>query len=157
MAVDFLLWGLFIVGGAGDADPPMVTATNPEGIAALLQSEGYAAKIEKTADGEPVIRSKSSGSNFAVYFYNCKDGKDCATVQFSAGYDTSTDKQPSLAKINEWNRDKRFGNAYLDEENDPIIEMDVDLDDGGMSRALFVDNFEFWTSVMAEFEKHIGW
>lgn len=157
MAVIFLLWGLLIGDGAGDADARMITATDPEAIAAVLQSEGYAAKVEKTSDGDPVIRSKSSGSSFAVYFYNCSDGKDCATIQFSSGYDTESGKQPSLEKINAWNRDRRFGNAYLDEENDPIIEMDIDLDDGGMSRDLFVDNFEFWTTVMSEFEKYIGW
>ena len=35
--------------------------------------------------------------------------------------------------------------------------MDVDLDDGGLSTALFTDNLEFWTSVVGRFEKHIGY
>jgi hypothetical protein len=35
--------------------------------------------------------------------------------------------------------------------------MDVDLDDGGLSPDLFVDNLEFWTSVLPKFEKHIGY
>jgi len=157
MAVKFLLWGMIVAGGAGDADAQMITATEPQNIAAVLQSEGYAAKIEKTSDGDPVIRSKSSGSNFSVYFYNCEKGKNCATVQFNAGYNTDEDKQPTLEKINDWNKGRRFGRAYLDNENDPIVEMDVDLDDGGLSRDLFVDNFEIWTSIMSEFEKHIGW
>ena len=52
---------------------------------------------------------------------------------------------------------ERFGRAYLDKESDPILEMDVDLDDGGLSPDLFVDNLEFWTSVMPKFEKHIGY
>ena len=76
------------------------------------------------------------------------------TVQFHAGYDLKA--APSLASINEWNRRQRFGRAYLDGENDPILEMDVDLDDGGLSEALFIDNLEFWTSAMGGFEKHIG-
>ena len=31
-----------------------------------------------------------------------------------------------------------------------------DLDDGGISSLLFADNLEFWSSVVARFEKHIG-
>jgi len=140
---------------AGSAGAQAIRATDPQGIVALLQSEGYAAKLEKTDKGDPVIRSQSSGSNFSVYFYNCDKGQNCATVQFYAGYDT--DKKLSLEQINAWNQTNRFGRAYLDDEGDPNLEMDVDLDDGGMSRELFTDNFEFWTSVMAGFEKHIGW
>lgn len=50
----------------------------------------------------------------------------------------------------------RFARAYLDKENDPILEMDVDLDDGGLSPRLFIDNVEFWTASLAKFERHIG-
>jgi hypothetical protein len=76
-------------------------------------------------------------------------------VQFHSGYDLT--RSPSLELINEWNRAQRFGRAYLDTENDPILEMDVDLDDGGLAPLLFIDNVEFWTSVLAKFEGHIGY
>ncbi|MDB5673507.1 MAG: YbjN protein, partial [Sphingomonas bacterium] len=42
-------------------------------------------------------------------------------------------------------------------EHDPILEMDVDLDDGGVSPALFIDNIEFWTSILGKFEGQIGY
>ena len=35
--------------------------------------------------------------------------------------------------------------------------MDVDLDDGGLSRELFIDNLEFWVLVMSRFEDYIGY
>jgi hypothetical protein len=59
--------------------------------------------------------------------------------------------------MNEWNRGERFGRGYLDKENDPIIEMDLDLDDGGVAPLLFIDNIEFWASILSKFEKHIGY
>ena len=49
----------------------------------------------------------------------------------------------------------RFTRAYLDKEGDPMLAMDVDLDDGGMSAALFIDNIEFWTTQLGIFQKHI--
>jgi hypothetical protein len=102
-----------------------------------------------------MITSGASGTTFQIYFYNCTKNKDCATVQFNSGYDLKT--AVSLDRINEWNRTKRFGRAFLDKENDPILQMDVDLDDGGMSHALFIDHLQFWTSILGEFEKHIGY
>jgi len=102
-----------------------------------------------------MIVSGVSGTEFRILFYNCKDNRNCATVQFQTGY--TLDKKPTLEKINAWNSSQRFGRAYLDKEQDPMIEMDVDLDDGGVSKALFTDNLEFWASVLANFEKHIGY
>ena len=63
----------------------------------------------------------------------------------------------SLERINEWNGTQRFGRAFLDKEKDPILQMDLDLDDGGISQLLFIDNIEFWTSVLGKFEQHIGY
>jgi Putative bacterial sensory transduction regulator len=152
-----LFWVAIATSGTAQIAAQTVTAKDPQTLAATLQAEGYAAKLEKTSDGDPAIRSKSSGSEFAVFFYNCEKGEKCATIQFHAGFDTDDGKGPSLQKINAWNQNNRFGRAYLDDEGDPHIEMDVDLDDGGMSRELFVDNFEYWTAVMSKFEEHIGW
>ena len=134
-----------------------VTAKDPAVIAKVLQDAGFQAKIEKADDDSPMIVSASSGSKFSVFFMNCTKSADCRTVQFYTAYDTKPEATPNLEKINEWNRTMRFGRAYLDGSGDPAIEMDVDLDDGGMSNGLFIDNLEFWTSIMAAFEEHIGW
>ena len=146
------LLGLAAAAPAGD--PHMVRAQDPQSLVRVMQSRGYVAELTTDKTGDPMIRSASSGTNFQVLFYNCTDHRDCATVQFHVGFDLKT--APSLESINEWNRSQRFGSAHLDKENDPILEMDVDLDDGGISPELFIDNLEFWTSAMGRFEKHIG-
>lgn len=136
------------------AQAQMVRAQDPASIVHALQEAGYAAKLGTDKVGDPMITSGVSGTSFQVMFYNCTDHVGCATVSLHVGYDL---KSPvSLAQINEWNRGQRFGRAYLDKENDPILEMDIDLDDGGLSPALFSDNIEFWVSVVGRFEKHIG-
>jgi hypothetical protein len=137
------------------AQAQMVRAQDPSSVQRALQAEGYTAKVTTDKDGDPLIESAYSGSQFEVYFYNCTNHKECATVQFHAGYDLSNGS--SLQTINAWNKGKRFGRGYLDDENDPHVEMDVDLDDGGMSQALFVDNLEFWTSLLPQFESAVGY
>jgi hypothetical protein len=137
------------------AQAQMVQAQDPDSVARALQDGGYRAEIGVDGVGDPKITSEVSGTTFQVFFYNCTDHRGCATVQFHSGYDL---RNPvSLEHLNEWNRSQRFGRAFLDNEGDPILEMDVDLDDGGLSPLLFIDNIEFWASVLTKFEQHIGY
>lgn len=132
-----------------------VQAQNPKSVLKALQDAGYPGVLATDKVGDPLINTGVSGTSIQIFFYNCTDHKDCATVQFNSGYDLA---QPvSLERINQWNSSQRFGRAYLDKENDPILQMDVDLDDGGMSPLLFIDNIEFFSSILTNFEKHIGY
>ncbi len=133
----------------------MVEARNPDSLVQALQQAGYVAKLGTDPVGDPMVTSGVSGTTFQIFFYNCTEHKACATVQFHSGYDVQN--PVGLALLNEWNRAKRFGRVFLDKENDPVLQMDVDLDDGGMSSLLFIDNIEFWASILGEFEKHIGY
>ena len=133
--------------------PLMVRAQDPNSLVSALQEAGYSAKLGTDKVGDPLITSAVAGTTFQIFFYNCKEHKDCATVQFHSGYDLKS--APSLEVVNEWNRTNRFGRAFLDKENDPILEFDIDLDDGGMSPDLFIDNLEFWAVVLNNFEEKV--
>ena len=133
----------------------MVRAQDPASVVRALQGGGYTATLGTDKVGDPMVTSAAGGTTFQIFFYNCTNHLQCATVQFHSGYDLRN--SPTVEQMNDWNRQKRFGRAYLDAERDPILEMDVDLDDGGVAPLLFIDNVEFWTSVLGEFEKHIGY
>jgi Putative bacterial sensory transduction regulator len=153
-----LLKSTFLLGLAVSSAAPaaqLVRAQDPQSVVAAMQAAGYSATLATDGTGDPMIKSAASGSTFHVFFYNCTDHKACATVQFHSGYHLTNN--PSLTAINEWNKGQRFGRAFLDKDNDPILEMDVDLDDGGLSPLLFADNLEFWTSLLGSFEKEIGY
>jgi hypothetical protein len=140
---------------AAPAHAQMVKAQDPATVLAAMEAGGFTASMGKDGEGAPMISSEHQGTKFKVLFYNCAGERNCATVQFHAGYDL--EGATPLEKINAWNKSQRFGRAYVDGEGDPILQMDLDLDDGGLSRALFLDNLEFWTSLLAQFEKHIGY
>jgi hypothetical protein len=143
-----------VFGHAGTAQAQMVAAKDPSSVIKALQKAGYKAELSKDDSGDPIIQSASSGSNFAVLFYGCTDNRDCARVQFAVTY---TDKKGvSLDSFNAWNAKNYFGRAYRTDQGTARLEMDVDLDDGGMSALLFEDNLEWWVTVMANFEKHLN-
>ena len=152
----FKWFALAVLAGAWalPAQAQMVRAQDPGTIVRALQDSGYTAQLGTDKVGDPMITSGVGGTTFQIFFYNCTDNRECATVTFHSGYDL---RDPvTLDRINEWNRSKRFGRAHLDGEDDPILEMDVDLDDGGLSTLLFIDNIEFWSSVLGDFERFIG-
>jgi hypothetical protein len=144
---------LATLGSAANAQVPQITATAPATIVRSLQSAGYRAELGKDGTGDPLVSSSSSGTSFAIYFYGCTQNVACKTIQFSASY---TGGSTSLARINEWNTSKRWGQGYLTDSGTARIQMDVDLEQGGMSNALFVDNLAYWVATMAEFEKFIA-
>ncbi len=150
-------WGKWVVTLAAmvasvPAAAQTVQATRPETVVKALQEAGYRATVSKDKDGDPIVKSGAAGVDFSVLFYNCTEHKDCKTVQFYAGF---VKKGLSLDTMNKWNAEHRFGRAYLDDEKDPRIEMDLDLDKGGMSSALFQANITTWESLLGDFQKAI--
>ncbi len=143
--------GALALGGTAQAEA--ISATNPQAIVAAMQNAGYKATLSKDSTGDPLISSSSGGSNFSIFFFGCTKNTDCRTIQFFAGY---SDRKPTLSMMNDWNSKKRFARAYVADSGNARIEMDLDLDDGGISTKLFEDNLEFWVAVMGAFEKHIG-
>jgi putative sensory transduction regulator len=128
----------------------MITGSDAVAIAEILRGENYNAELRQSEIG-PYIAGSDSGLSWLLLFLSCTDGKDCLSVQFYAGFA----KTVSLERINTWNRTKRYVRAYLDEEKDAIIEMDVNLDGGGVSRENFKKYVKFWIALLHDFDDHI--
>lgn len=145
------------IAGFGIAQPALaqkgnITAADPERIAEVVRNKGFEVDLTKDDDGDPLIHAEGNGYKFVILFYGCTAGKECTTLGLYAGW---TGSSADIEKINQWNRDNRFGRAYIDKDNDPVVEMDIDLDDGGMSPLLFEDHLEFWLSVIGQYSKFI--
>jgi hypothetical protein len=121
----------------------LVDATNPRKVLEIARGFG-SAELEVDSDDAPLIVGRMSGFRYKVFFYGCKDGKDCGSIQFWTY--VSAPPQP-LAAVNAWNREYRFGRAYFDSMGDITIEMDVNLW-GGVSPKNLDDTFDWWRGVM---------
>lgn len=132
-----------------------IVAADPQAVLAAMQDFGFVATIETDNEGDPKIVSRISKTRFGVFFYGCTGNVDCASVQFYAGYDI--DGTMSALKANEWNRDRLFTKATIDDEGDPAIEMDANLDDDGIGPRNFADLLDIWRRSVEDFEAFIGW
>jgi hypothetical protein len=120
----------------------------------LNLARGYgAATLETQSNGDPRITGKIEGVSYQVYFMNCTDNKNCEDLNFYAGF---LDNKQTLEVINAWNRDKRFGKAYLDSDLDAVIEFDVNLEKGVSSGNLDAA-FGIWKLILDQYTTYIGY
>ena len=141
-----------IVGASLFAAPPLAAeaiTADLDQIAKLLKAEGYQAKFEGEGESR-VIKTGMAGYNFLILPFDCnEEGKECKSVQFYVAF--APENKPTLEEMNTYASENRFGRVYLDNDRDPVIEIDVDLEAGGMSPELFMDNLAYWEAIMIGF------
>ena len=121
----------------------------------MMQEFGYLATMGVDSVGDPQISSQVSSTSFSVYFYGCTDGLNCTNIQFAAGYDLTNGT--TAEAMNNWNASKRFAYSYIDDEGDPFLNMDVNLDYDGIGEQNLRDFFSLWREQVEAGENHIGW
>lgn len=142
---------LAVLTGPVAAEVKLVDATDPAVIQDLASGYG-SAQLTTDGVGDPLVKGRINGTGYQIYFYDCTDGKDCRTIQFSAGW---TGLENVTAQMMEkWNQDKRFATAFLDTDGDPNIQWDVNLY-GGVSLTNMDDTIDWWALVLNEFSEYI--
>lgn len=130
----------------------LIDGSDPEVIAALIQDMGFKAQVTTDNVGDPLIKSRSNGYDFNVFFYDCTEGANCRAIQFSSAFDMEDGM--SLTKVEDFNRNKRWVKVYLNDTSDPLVEMDYNLK-GGVSVENFNDTFDWWLVMMDQFIEYI--
>jgi hypothetical protein len=120
-------------------------------IATWLQGKGYPAEMG-TNNGKPTIKSQFGDTVFHVMMFDCK-GDRCGSMQFYSGF--ATHGRFDISRMNEWNRNERWARGYYDSQNDPWVEMDVDLTPGG-TYELLNDELATYKNVLAKFVSNYG-
>jgi len=132
------------------AQADLITAKNPQAVLDLVKGYGNG-ELTTTKNGNPMISGKMDGSIFHVYFYGCKNGKDCTDILFLACWAKS---EITLGDVNQWNRRKRFGKAFLNEDNHPCLKLTTNLA-YGVSKENLDDTIDWWATALKEFKRSV--
>lgn len=152
LVLGLIAWALPFFAVAETAE--LVDASDPERIAAILQDEGFKAELTKGENDALIIRSGASGVDFQIAFMACGGETNvCEVLSFSAGFDFEYGKKPS--DLSNWNQTK-WTKAYLDAENDPFLEHNVNMLHG-VSEANFRDTLNWYARELGRFVDFIGW
>lgn len=113
-------------------------------LVSILKSEGFSS-VKKEDKGEILI--KVNGKNYVLL--NDDEG-DLQAYYGISGSNLDID----YGDINEWNRTKRFSRAYLDEDNDLVLESDL-MSDGGINRENVTRFFSVFLQSVGAFRDFI--
>ena len=132
-------------GAAAQPAPDMVSANDPDGVAAAMRYAGYPVKLATDKTGDPKIETEFSGYRGDVYFYGCdeKTHKNCTSLQLMVGFDGK--KAMDLAALNKLMGTLRFASSYVDGEGDVWVQYDFTTL-GGIPAPVFLktlDNFSW--------------
>lgn len=143
--ITFLCGALLLAGTAIAADELRKDYSNKE-LVRFLRDDGYSAvKIADTDDERRLIEIKVNGSHYLLQIF---DDGDLLLYFGMTGFDISKDA------INEWNRQQRLVRAYIDHENDPILEADL-LANAGYSERQFTEFLKVFVQLSVEFQSYL--
>jgi len=130
----------------------MITGHDVDRVVELARAYGPAERRFDDAEDGPWIRAEMEGVVYTISFLNCTAGANCGSVQLRAWW--QSEGAHTLEQMNDWNRDRRFGAAYLDASRNATVEFDVNLV-GGVTAANFDDTLQWWQIVMRAFVNEV--
>ena len=125
-----------------------VSRITPTQMAAVLRNRGNRAEIV-TENDRTRLRTQIGNRRVTVFFYAC-NGEGCQSIQYRALFEKN--ERFTLAFVNAWNLEKRFAKAYLDADNDLVLEWDVDFD-GGVTVGFISESVQTFQTMLTAFDR----
>lgn len=136
------------------APPPsdFISSTGPDDLMALLAAAGFNPELGENNVGRTRINFNAYGAASSIYFYDCHDGMgDCDSIRFVHGLDLPNGTSP--AAINRWNAGEPWGRAYLDDNDDPWLDLSLWVG-SEMPVWVFRPTLAAWTDAASKFRLH---
>jgi Putative bacterial sensory transduction regulator len=125
---------------------PVFKTISPQQIEQVLRELGFEFEKQPPKGGGKLQSWRFMISGYPVLLLS--DGTD---MQLYAGYEAKV----SLSRINEWNRGKRWGRAYITQDNKGVaLESDLDFE-GGVSLNGIKESIKLYRALLEEFARFI--
>lgn len=129
----------------------MVTGYDLDRIQEIAAAYGSAERV--TEDGMSWLRAEMDQTLYSITLMNCDDNGDhCTTLQFRAWWESNGSH--TLEAMNQWNVDRRFSAAYLDDRGNATLEFDVNLAHG-VPAIHFDDTVQWWQAALNQFVEEV--
>lgn len=125
----------------------LVCASDPATVMAAMEKAKFKPRLGKDGDGDPMIESDESFYHFELFFYGCKEHKNCDSLRFEASFEKAPENTPEFA--NKWNAKKRFLQAFVRPNGEFAVAYDV-ATIGGLNQTNFGDVLDWWHSQLDE-------
>ncbi len=133
--------------------PSLYHGISMEDLGETLLLEGL--RFEQVPiDGKGVVANQRfdviDGVQWSVLGYDCENEAGCSELQLRSVFRAASSPENILARLNSWNAANRFTRAYLMEEQNVILEMDIYLR-GGQTLQNIRDQITIWRQSARRF------
>ncbi|MBS1724484.1 MAG: YbjN domain-containing protein [Armatimonadetes bacterium] len=126
----------------GTGEDKLVTSMDEKSILAMLAEIGVKPKIDDDGSGCNRFSFTINGNEVSLYqFVEGKEGAKSLTLSLGLDLPTKCD----MAKVNAFNESVRFVKAFLDDDGDPFLVSDFDIE-GGVS----IGTVKEWITTFAK-------
>ncbi len=126
----------------------LVRAQDPSTVTAFLFEEGIPSKTDVDGVGDPLVQFRKGDQPYLIFFYDCTDNADCASLRFYSGYETNGAVDADFA--NKLNNENRFATTLIDDEDDLVLHMDVLTGQNGMTYKDFRNLMDIFISLVED-------
>ncbi len=148
------------VGKGGQARPAAVSTSGGlidgldlQSTLDLLTVGGVKGEII-TSDGGRFIVASVDQAQFQATPIFCNDAqRACAAMRLSLAL--TGKRKPPIGLMNAWNNAAPMARAFIDQDGDPVLEMDISVE-GGVSRAHVLAQLTRWRDAMTKFQTLIA-
>ena len=138
----------------GRADQVRIVPADPWQVIHIAREFGPA-EVGRDGMREPRITGKIGDLSYQIGFYGCYLGRDCTSVLFQARL-VRADWRPDRDDIDDWNREKLFGRAWLDGDSQAVLDHPVAMSAGLPAKSL-EGTFQAWQVSLAEFANYLDY
>ncbi|MEL6479346.1 MAG: YbjN domain-containing protein [Pseudomonadota bacterium] len=144
---------------AGGWAPPEQPVPTPEGLLDASDPQAITDIVARRGTGfwrrdgfrDPIITVETAGRTWRIEFYGCTEGRACTDLRLLAIKPPG--EEPFEAEtIAEWNAERRFGKAWLDEDEQAVLEMNLVMA-GGVTRQNFDLAIDWWLVALKAFHE----
>lgn len=136
-----------------ELDNPIYTTLNADHIEEVLTRMGVTYEIGEDDQGDPQFDFRLSTYKVWLYFYGCEE-EGCTSIRLYSGFDM--DDPPSVERINEWNKTKRFSTAYISNSGNVCLDDDLVVR-GGITIGAVERFILTFRDRLNEYTAHIGY
>jgi len=116
--------------GDGVSDQRVMTSITGQELNDILVDAGFSAgKVDD--DGDVLVKVEDKAFYFLI-------GRNRDSIEAKTAWRTTDASRPSIDRMNDWNRTKKYSKTYFDNERDPVLQLDLDLA-GGVTVARIKD------------------
>jgi hypothetical protein len=129
----------------------LIDGDNTRAILDIARGFG-SADMDRKGDKDPAISGRIEGLKYSILFSGCQRGRDCKFVQLIASFELP--KGFGDRDMNDWNKKRLFGKAFINDSRDAVISMNFTVF-GGVSRENFTENMAQFKVFLREFNDHL--